>query len=142
MDREQASQLCFGSGLDPDPDWIGIQMGQRIRIGNLDTDRESGSGSRYANKIVPHERKILSNFILKSSLLGWRLLLEPECPLKGFKKTYMTVLIFLQKPWSASGSGLDSDSATTWMRYQLKWLDPDAGFSESGSETFAHGNER
>ncbi len=66
---------------------------------------------------------------MKTSLLSWRLLLEPECVL--FKKTYMTFLDkkkkrCLKKPWSGlrvqigSGSGFSkmsrsrTDSVTTY----------------------------
>ena len=35
--------------------------------------------------------KYLEITFLKSSLMGWRRLLEPECPVKGVRKTYMTL---------------------------------------------------
>jgi hypothetical protein len=69
---------------DPDPDWIRIHMGQRIRIRNPDPDPGRP-------KLFPKNGKNHEFLCLKSSLLGWRLLLEPECPLLGFKKTYRTV---------------------------------------------------
>ncbi len=62
MDREQASQLCLGSGSGFM--WIG------------GSGSESGFGSWHANEIVPQKRKNRRNLILKSSLLGWRLFPE------------------------------------------------------------------
>jgi hypothetical protein len=67
--------LGFGSGFN----WVSY----------VDPDLESGS--RQA-KIVPQKEKH-EEILSKDLLLGWRLLLEPERPLKGLKKTdKMTIL--------------------------------------------------
>ncbi len=93
---------CFGSRLHPD--WIRIQMGP---------DPGGSKLSRKKGKI-----KISS---LKSSLLGWILLLEPECPLSGFKKTYGG---FWKKIFCHKNLGLDQDpdSATAWIRSRNQWI--------------------
>jgi hypothetical protein len=54
-------------------------------------------------------------------LLGWRILLEPERPLSGFKKTHMRVLnkklfyckVCHAKPWPGSGSGFSKSGSET-----------------------------
>jgi hypothetical protein len=48
-------------------------------------DWESGFGQA---KLVLKNGKKEKTYCLKSSLLSWRIFLELECPLKGFKKTY------------------------------------------------------
>jgi hypothetical protein len=67
----------------------------------------SGSGSRKA-KIVHRKGKKMKKF-----LLGWRLLLDTECPLHVSKKIYLTVFdpnkIFCHKDL-----GLGPD----WNRFQ------------------------
>jgi hypothetical protein len=49
-----------------------------------------GSGSGLGPKLSFRKRKKEKLSWFKSSLLGQRLLLEPECPLKGFQKIHMT----------------------------------------------------
>ncbi len=68
---------------------------------------------------------------LKSSLLESKLLLEPECPLQGFKKTYVK---FEKKPWSESGSGFSNSLDHIWIQQKV-WTRIRTVFSESGSET-------
>jgi hypothetical protein len=63
------------AGLDPDPDWIGIQLGQWIwiQIGNPDPGRP---------KLLQKKEK-KTNFIFIENYVGQELLLEPEVHCRG-----------------------------------------------------------
>ncbi len=75
--------------LDPNPDWIRNQMSQRIRIGNPDPGK--------TKLLLKNEKNLeISYFIFKDgSLLGWGLLLEPECPLKGLRRQFLIEIFSL-----------------------------------------------
>ncbi len=112
MDREQASQLCFRSGLDPDPN------------GSADQDPDWGSGyrSRQANNIAPlkKERK-LKKLHFEEFSVGLKASPGAWLSFEGVPLGRHIWRFVFKKPWPASG--LDSDPATTWIRFQLNgWV--------------------
>ncbi len=90
----------------------------RIRIGS-GTKWVSGSGLPGRPKLFVKTEKIQKFLIscLKSSVLGWVLLLEPECPLKGFKKIIFDRKFF----FGIKQFDLDTDSATACTRNTFLW---------------------
>jgi hypothetical protein len=107
------------------------------------TDRDSGCGSGFLPysgrpKLSPKAKKGKSKEIvcLKSSLLGWKLLLKSDCSLKDFKKTYPVlqyIYVGLNK-MVIKRTGLDPCQDPGWIRIQqqdgtdtdsAKCLDPD-----------------
>jgi hypothetical protein len=61
-------------------------------------------------KLVPKNGEKIRNFMFEEFLFGWRLLLQPECPLLWFKKTYITLVDkkYFLCPVGKSGSGSQS----------------------------------
>jgi hypothetical protein len=62
--------------------------------------------------LFPIKRKSKKMHV-KEHFMGWRFLLEPKGPLKGFKKTYITV-VFIKK---APNYNI-FDNLTAWIRIQ------------------------
>jgi hypothetical protein len=88
----------YGSVSDPDPN------------SNESTDPDPNTSRP---KLSPKREK-LRNFMFKE--LGWKLLLQFECPLYGFKN-YRTFL------FKNLGLDPDPDSTTAWIRIRQKvWI--------------------
>jgi hypothetical protein len=67
--------------------WIRVRLG--LRIGILDADQDSFCIQACQNcPQRPKKEKSKEILCLKSSLLGWKLLLKSDCSSKDFKKTH------------------------------------------------------
>jgi hypothetical protein len=80
----------------------------------------NGSGPKQAKTVLhppPPLKRVKINFLLNELCVGCRLLLEPECPLYGFKKKIRTV--FDPKKclnFVIENSGLGPDPDCIWQR--------------------------
>jgi hypothetical protein len=81
-------------------------------------DRDGETGPDQGRpKLFPRKGEKGRNFMFEEFSFGLELLLEPECPLLGHKKTYMTVFDKIKKIKNFHNLvlDLDPDSETAWI---------------------------